>query len=240
MGEDPAPGAAGRPTAMRGRALAAWSADEHSAPGRTPMIEVRGLTKRYGDTPRRRRPHFHRPAGRGHRLPRPQRRRQVHHHADDPGPGRADQRRGHHRRPATTPSSRAAARGRRAAGAPRPSTPAAAPTTTCSSLAETNGIPAARVDEVLGPGRPAEVARRRAGGFSLGMGQRLGIAAALLGDPDADARRAGQRARPRGHPLGAQLMKGLAEEGRTVFVSSHLMSEMALTADTWWSSAGAG
>ena len=78
-----------------------------------------------------------------------------------------------------------------------------------------------------------EVADKRVGGFSLGMGQRLGVAAALLGDPaTADARRARQRARPRRHPLDPRrCSRGWPAEGRTVFLSSHLMSEMAVTAD---------
>ena len=70
-------------------------------------------------------------------------------------------------------------------------------------LADTNGIARSRVDEVLELVGLAGVGRRRTGGFSLGMGQRLGLAAALLGDPDvADPRRAGQRPRSRGHPVG--------------------------------------
>ena len=77
-----------------------------------------------------------------------------------------------------------------------------------------------------------EVARKRAGGFSLGMGQRLGIAAALLGDPAVlvlDEPVNGLD--PDGIRWIRGLLRGLAAEGRTVFVSSHLMSEMALTAD---------
>ncbi|WP_037572740.1 ABC transporter ATP-binding protein [Phaeacidiphilus oryzae] len=99
-------------------------------------------------------------------------------------------------------------------------------------LARSNGLPPRRVDEVLELVGLREVARRRSGGFSLGMGQRLGIAAALLGDPRIlmfDEPVNGLD--PEGILWIRNLMKGLAAEGRTVFVSSHLMSEMALTAD---------
>ncbi|HTT86597.1 MAG TPA: ATP-binding cassette domain-containing protein [Acidimicrobiales bacterium] len=99
-------------------------------------------------------------------------------------------------------------------------------------LAQTNDIPRRRVDEVLEIVGIASVARRRAGKFSLGMGQRLGIAAALLGDPETllfDEPVNGLD--PDGIRWMRNLMKGLAKEGRTVFVSSHLMSEMAVTAD---------
>jgi ABC-2 type transport system ATP-binding protein len=99
-------------------------------------------------------------------------------------------------------------------------------------LAQSNGIPKSRVGEVLAIVGLETVARRRAGGFSLGMGQRLGIAAALLGDPEVlmfDEPVNGLD--PEGIVWVRTLMRGLAAEGRTVFVSSHLMSEMALTAD---------
>ncbi|MEF9885441.1 ABC transporter ATP-binding protein [Streptomyces sp. P9-A4] len=100
------------------------------------------------------------------------------------------------------------------------------------SLAQLAGIPAQRVDEVLGVVGLQDVARRRSKGFSLGMGQRLGIAAALLGDPQVllfDEPVNGLD--PEGILWVRNLMKKLAAEGRTVFVSSHLMSEMALTAE---------
>jgi len=99
-------------------------------------------------------------------------------------------------------------------------------------LALSNGISRSRVDHVLGQVGLSGVARRRAGGFSLGMGQRLGIAAALLGDPKVllfDEPVNGLD--PEGVLWIRTLLKSLAAEGRTVFVSSHLMSEMALTAD---------
>jgi ABC-2 type transport system ATP-binding protein len=99
-------------------------------------------------------------------------------------------------------------------------------------LAQSNGIPARRVDEVLQIVGLESVARRRTGGFSLGMGQRLGIAAALLGDPAVlmfDEPVNGLD--PEGIVWVRTLMRALAAEGRTVLVSSHLMSEMALTAD---------
>jgi ABC-2 type transport system ATP-binding protein len=99
-------------------------------------------------------------------------------------------------------------------------------------LAQSNGIPRRRVDEVLGIVGLEGVARRRAKGFSLGMGQRLGIASALLGDPAVlifDEPVNGLD--PDGIHWVRTLMRTLAAEGRTVLVSSHLMSEMALTAD---------
>jgi ABC-2 type transport system ATP-binding protein len=100
------------------------------------------------------------------------------------------------------------------------------------SLAQSNAISAGRVEEVLGLVGLEAVTGRRVGGFSLGMCQRLGIAAALLGDPPVlmfDEPVNGLD--PEGIVWIRQLMRGLAAEGRTVFVSSHLMSEMALTAD---------
>jgi ABC-2 type transport system ATP-binding protein len=100
------------------------------------------------------------------------------------------------------------------------------------ALAQTHGIPRRRVDEVIELVGLGDVARKRAGGFSLGMGQRLGIAAALLGDPGTlilDEPVNGLD--PEGIRWIRDLLRSLAAEGRTVFVSSHLMSEMALTAD---------
>jgi ABC-2 type transport system ATP-binding protein len=99
-------------------------------------------------------------------------------------------------------------------------------------LALSNGIPLTRVDEVLHEVGLDSVARKRPKGFSLGMGQRLGIAAALLGDPEIvmlDEPVNGLD--PEGIHWIRTLMRRLASQGRTVFVSSHLMSEMALTAD---------
>ncbi|WP_411151963.1 ABC transporter ATP-binding protein [Streptomyces sp. A30] len=100
------------------------------------------------------------------------------------------------------------------------------------ALAHTHGIPRSRVDHVLDLTGLTDVARRRVKGFSLGMGQRLGIAAALLGDPATvvlDEPVNGLD--PEGVLWIRNLLKSLAAEGRTVFVSSHLMSEMALTAE---------
>jgi ABC-2 type transport system ATP-binding protein len=99
-------------------------------------------------------------------------------------------------------------------------------------LAETQGFPARRVDEVLELVGLTPVARKRVGGFSLGMTQRLGIAAAMLGDPFVlllDEPVNGLD--PEGIRWVRNLMRQLANEGRTVFVSSHLMNEMAVTAD---------
>jgi ABC-2 type transport system ATP-binding protein len=99
-------------------------------------------------------------------------------------------------------------------------------------LAQTNNLPRRRVGEVLELVGLSEVAKKRSKGFSLGMGQRLGIAAALLGDPAIlmfDEPVNGLD--PEGIRWIRNLMKALAAEGRTVFVSSHLMSEMENTAD---------
>jgi ABC-2 type transport system ATP-binding protein len=99
------------------------------------------------------------------------------------------------------------------------------------ALAQTNGVSRRRVDELIDMVGLREVAGKRVGGFSLGMGQRLGIASALLGDPRVvvlDEPVNGLD--PEGVLWIRNLLKGLAAEGRTVFVSSHLMSEMALTA----------
>jgi ABC-2 type transport system ATP-binding protein len=99
-------------------------------------------------------------------------------------------------------------------------------------LALTNDIPLRRVDEVLDQVGLTSVANRRAGKFSLGMGQRLGIAATLLGDPQVllfDEPANGLD--PEGIRWVRHFLIDLAAEGRTVFVSSHLISEMALTAD---------
>jgi ABC-2 type transport system ATP-binding protein len=100
------------------------------------------------------------------------------------------------------------------------------------AMAATHGIPATRVDEVIELTGLGSVALKRVGGFSLGMGQRLGIAAALLGDPAVlilDEPVNGLD--PEGVQWVRRLMRHLAAEGRTVLLSSHLMSEMALTAD---------
>ncbi|NBE94799.1 ATP-binding cassette domain-containing protein [Nonomuraea sp. KC401] len=101
-----------------------------------------------------------------------------------------------------------------------------------AALARSNGIPRRRVTEVLETVGMAGAAHRRAGALSLGMSQRLGIAAALLGDPEVvmfDEPVNGLD--PDGVRWVRGLMRSLADEGRTVFVSSHLMSEMQLTAD---------
>jgi ABC-2 type transport system ATP-binding protein len=100
------------------------------------------------------------------------------------------------------------------------------------AMAQTHGIGRSRVQELISLVGLEEVAHKRAGQFSLGMGQRLGIAAALLGDPQVvmlDEPINGLD--PEGIRWIRTLLKTLAAEGRTVFLSSHLMSEMALTAD---------
>jgi ABC-2 type transport system ATP-binding protein len=99
-------------------------------------------------------------------------------------------------------------------------------------LAQTQGLPSRRVDEVLELVGLRDVARKRVRGYSLGMSQRVGIAAAMLGDPSVlllDEPVNGLD--PEGILWVRNLMKSLAAQGRTVFVSSHLMNEMAVTAD---------
>jgi ABC-2 type transport system ATP-binding protein len=101
-----------------------------------------------------------------------------------------------------------------------------------AALAAASGIPRSRVEEVLGVVGLEGAARRRAGRYSLGMAQRLGIAAALLGDPGVlllDEPVNGLD--PEGIRWVRNLLRSLAAQGRTVFVSSHLIGEMALTAD---------
>ena len=102
-------------------------------------------------------------------------------------------------------------------------------------LAKSNGLPDRRVDEVLDMVGLKGVAKRRAGGFSLGMAQRLGIAGALLGDPRVllfDEPVNGLD--PEGILWIRQFMQSLAADGRTVLVSSHLLSEMPSPRRTWW------
>ncbi|MDN3494473.1 ATP-binding cassette domain-containing protein [Planococcus sp. APC 4015] len=100
------------------------------------------------------------------------------------------------------------------------------------AMAATHGIPQRRVDDVIELTGLTSVARKRAGGFSLGMGQRLGIAAALLGDPHTlilDEPVNGLD--PEGVLWVRRFVRHMAAQGKTVLLSSHLMSEMALTAD---------
>ncbi|MFC4337143.1 ABC transporter ATP-binding protein [Salininema proteolyticum] len=100
------------------------------------------------------------------------------------------------------------------------------------SIARTHGIGRDRVDEVIDLVGLTAVAKKRAGGFSLGMGQRLGIAVALLGDPKTlilDEPVNGLD--PEGVKWMRELLRGLADQGRTIFLSSHLMSELSLIAD---------
>ena len=100
------------------------------------------------------------------------------------------------------------------------------------ALAASNGLPRRRVDQVLELVGLSEVAGKRVGGFSLGMKQRLGLAAAMLGDPQTllfDEPANGLD--PEGIQWMRRFLRGLADEGRTVFVSSHLLTEMALIAE---------
>ena len=145
-------------------------------------IEVHDRVEAVWRHGRRRRPVVHRAQRAGHRVPRPERGRQVDHDADAPRARRSRPRRGARRRPAATPTSRArSARSARCSTRVRP-TRAGARTTTCAGWRAATAS-RARVDEVLELVGLTAVAHRRIGGFSLGMCQRLGIAAALLGDP---------------------------------------------------------
>ena len=99
-------------------------------------------------------------------------------------------------------------------------------------LAQSNGIAPRRAEEVLDLVGLSAVANKKTGGFSLGMGQRLGLAAALLGDPKILVLdEPGNGLDPEGIRWVRDLLKALAAEGRTVLISSHLLSEMALTAE---------
>ena len=114
---------------------------------------------------------------------------------------------------------------------PRPCTPAGSARNHLLALAQTNGISRRRVDEVIDIVGLQQVAGKRVGGFSLGMGQRLGVASALLGNPQTvvlDEPVNGLD--PEGVLWMRTMLKDLAADGHTVFVSSHLMSEMAQTA----------
>ena len=148
------------------------------------------------------------------------------------GLDRADRRDGDRERQAVRRSSRRRCARSASCSTRRPCTPAAPPRTTCAPSRATHGIGRKRVDEVIALTGLESVARKRVGGFSLGMGQRLGIAAALLGDPATlilDEPVNGLD--PEGVIWVRNLARHLAGEGRTVFLSSHLMSEMAQTAD---------
>ena len=162
----------------------------------------------------------------------PERLRQVDDDAPDPRPRRARLGRRARQRQALPRPPGAAARGRARCSRRARCTPGARPTTTCSRSRRPTASARARVDELIELVGLDDVARKRAGKFSLGMGQRLGIASALLGDPQTvmlDEPVNGLD--PEGIQWVRNLLKQLAAEGRTVFVSSHLMSEMALTAE---------
>ncbi len=196
------------------------------------MIQARGLTKRYGPVVAVDDLTFEVAAGPGDRVPRPERRGQVHHDAADPRAGRADRRlgdvsAGSDYRAVRRPLYQVGSLLESAAIHPGPQCPRPP-----AGAGRRQRDPRRRVDEVLGLAGLDGVAAKRAGGFSLGMTQRLGIAAALLGDPAVlllDEPVNGLD--PDGVAWIRELLRSLAAEGRTVFVSSHLMSEMAMTAD---------
>ena len=195
------------------------------------MIEAKGLTKHYGAKHAVEQLSFTVRPGR-HRISRAERLGQVDDHADDHGSRHAPTSgdvtvKGKHFRDLSWPFREVGAL--LEAKAIHPGRSARAH---LKMLAQTNHISNDRVDELLEVVGLTAVANKRAGKFSLGMGQRLGIAAALLGDPEVllfDEPVNGLD--PDGIRWVRNLLKGLARKGRTVFVSSHLMSEMALTAD---------
>ena len=204
------------------------------------MITAHSLTKRFGAAAAVDDLTFEVPAWRGHRLLGPQRVGQVDDHAHDHGFGRSHLGFGPDRREALLRAGLAAVRSRRTRSTPRLSILPAPARNHLRWLALTNDIPFRRVDEVLDQVGLTSVANRRAGKFSLGMSQRLGIAATLLGDPSVllfDEPVNGLD--PEGIRWVRHFLRGLAAEGRTVFVSSHLIGEMSHTADRLLSSAGA-
>ncbi len=181
----------------------------------------------------RRRRLLHRTAGEGHRVPRTQRRRQVHQHAHHGGADpagrwpRADRRAPLLRRSPTRPATWASC------STPRPSTPAAPAARCCGSAPRRWASAAQRVEEMLDlVGLSGDEAKRRVRNYSLGMRQRLGIANALLGDPSVlilDEPVNGL------DPAGIHWMRGLlrnfAAQGGTVLLSSHLLHEVEMIAD---------
>ena len=196
------------------------------------MIEARNLTKRYGSDDRGGRPQLRRETRPGNRLPRPQRGGQD---DDDAASSSGSTIRTAVRSPspasATATSPLPSTRSGRCS-TPRPCTAGAPPTTICCAWPRATASRPGGSTRCFRSSGLESVARRRASGFSLGMGQRLGIAAALLGDPAVlmfDEPVNGLD--PEGIVWVRTLMRALAAEGRTVLVSSHLMSEMALTAD---------
>ncbi len=191
---------------------------------RQPHEELEGQARSYGCL-------VHRASRPGRRLPRPERRRQIDHDEDDRGPGTPSagsavangtlyrQMRAPLTKVGVLLDAEAVHSGRSARNLLR-------------AMAATHGIAGARVDEVIELTGIASVADKRAGGFSLGMGQRLGIAAALLGDPEVlilDEPINGLD--PEGVLLVRRLVRRAASERRTVLLSSHLMSEMTQAPD---------
>ena len=194
-------------------------------------IEVRDLTKRFGEPYRRRRPSFTVDPGPDHRVPRPERRRQDDDAAHAARPGPPDQRHRDHRRqelrrhPARPTGRRVGPRGHELPPWPDGRDH-------LRVLADTAGVSAARVDEMLElVGIPA-AARSGAGGYSMGMRQRLGLAAAMLGDPQVlllDEPANGL------DPEGIRWLRGflrhLSHEGKTILISSHMLQEVEQTVD---------
>ncbi len=195
-------------------------------------IEFHELTKRYGAGDCRGPPDLLTAPGAHHRLRRRQRRGQDHHHSDAARAHPSELGHRHHRRAALRRSCVTRSRSIGAMVDPNIFHPRRTGRNALRVIARAADIPESRVDHVLAVVGLTDAARRRAGGYSTGMRQRLALAAALLGDPDTlvlDEPANGLD--PEGVHWLRGLIKSLAAEGRTVFVSSHLLAELAQTID---------
>ncbi len=197
------------------------------------MITIDSLTKKYGASTVVARHQLHRPSRPGDRLPRPERGRQVHLDADDGRPDRRPPRAPPPSSVAGSPTCPTRAARSASCSTPRPSTPAAPVARSSPSPSGSWALPARRVAEMLELVSLTETeADRRVGNYSLGMRQRLGIAAALIGDPPVlilDEPANGLD--PAGIRWMRDLLRDYADQGGTVLLSSHLLHEIEIIAD---------